>query len=288
MALKTYYQLTKPGVLYGNVLTGVAGFLLGAAHFRRFDFVLFAATIGGMTLVIASACALNNVLDRDIDRIMARTKGRGVASGDVSVKAGLALASILGLLGLVVLIVGSTTKVVLIGLVGYVVYVWLYGAFSKRRSVHGTLVGSVSGAMPILAGYVAVSDRYDMAALLVFLQLFFWQFPEFYSIAIYRRNEYAAAGIPLMSVVYGVRATVWQIAVYTVLFVAACLALTPLGFTGWLYLLSMGLLGAYWIKLAVQGLMTQQPEAWARKMFHVSLIALLALCVALPLGALLP
>ena len=82
--VQRYFSLTKPGVLFGNVITGAAGFLLAAGHFRRFDMLLFIATIGGMTLVIASACALNNALDRDIDQLMERTRRRVVAHGDIA------------------------------------------------------------------------------------------------------------------------------------------------------------------------------------------------------------
>lgn len=286
--IKKYYSLTKPGVLYGNVITGVAGFLLAAGHFRRFDTVLFLATIIGMTLVIAAACVLNNVLDQDIDRIMERTKNRAVAHGDVPSGRATVFSIVLGILGMVVLALWTNWLVVGIGIFGFVVYVWLYGAFSKRKSVHGTLVGSISGAMPILAGYVAVSDRFDAAAITVFLMLFFWQFPEFYSIAIYRRKEYAAAHIPLMSVVKGVKNTKVQIFVYTVLFVLSTLALTPLGYTGWVYFAIMAVLGIYWIRLGLLGLHEKDSDSWARRMFHVSLTMLLVLSGMLAIGPLLP
>lgn len=286
--IREYYQLTKPGVLYGNVLTGVAGFLLAAGYFRTFPFWLFGATIVGMTLVIAAACVLNNVLDQDIDRIMERTKSRGVASGKVPSLHATILSTVLLILGMAILVLGTNWWVVAIGAVGFVVYVWLYGALSKRRSVHGTLVGSISGAMPILAGYVAIADRLDTAAVLLFLMLFFWQFPEFYSIAIYRRKEYAAAHIPVMSVVRGVQHTKRQILAYTALFVVSTLLLSVLGYTGWLYFIVMAAAGIYWLKLAIDGQATKNSDAWARRMFHWSLLILLLLCAMLSVGSLLP
>lgn len=285
---KKYYSLAKPGVLYGNVITGVAGFLLAAGYFRTFPVVLFFATIVGMTLVIASACALNNVFDRDIDAMMERTKTRAVPHGDIPVRNATIFALVLGLIGLAILVLWTNWYVVGVGIFGYVVYVWLYGAFSKRKSIHGTLVGSISGAMPITAGYLAVSDRIDAAAILVFLALFFWQFPEFYSIAIYRRKEYAAAGVPVMSVIKGVPSTVRQIGIYTVLYVASTLLLTLLGYTGWIYFVAMLALGLYWIRLYHDRQKLADTDAWARRMFHFSLIALLALSAALSVGALLP
>ena len=286
--VRQYYSLTKPGVLYGNVITGVAGFLLGAGYFRTFPVVLFLATIGGMTLVIASACTLNNVLDQDIDRLMERTKTRVVAHGDISSVQAAIFAAVLGVVGIIILLLWTNWYVVGVGVFGYVVYVWLYGMLSKRKSIHGTLVGSISGAMPILAGYIAVADRFDVAALLVFLMLFFWQFPEFYSIAIYRRKEYAAAGVPVMSVVKGVSSTVVQLYVYTLLFVGSTVLLSAFGYTGWVYLVVMLGLGLYWIRLANEAWTAPDIEAWARRMFHFSLIVLLALSAALSLGVLLP
>lgn len=286
--LKKYYSLTKPGVLYGNVITGVAGFLLGAGYFERFDVGLFVATIVGMTLIIAAACVLNNVLDQDIDRIMERTKTRAVAAGDIASKNAVILSAVLGVLGIAILALWVNWLVVAIGAFGFVVYVWLYGAFSKRRSIHGTLVGSISGAMPILAGYVAVADRFDAAALLVFLMLFFWQFPEFYSIAIYRLREYRAANIPVMSVVKGVKNTKVQIFIYTVAFVVSSLLLTPLGYTGWIYFAVMALAGLWWILLGWQGLTRKDGEKWARQMFHSSLKVLLLLSLMLSIGSMLP
>lgn len=288
VAARKYYSLTKPGVLYGNVITGVAGFLLAAGHFKNFNFGLFLAAIFGMTLIIASACVLNNVLDQDIDRLMERTKTRAVASGEVAGPPATIFSGVLGTAGAVILAIFVNWLVVGIGIFGFVVYVWLYGAFSKRRSVHGTAVGSVSGAMPVLAGYCAVSGRIDAAAILVFLALFFWQFPEFYSIAIYRKKEYAAARVPVMSVVKGVKSTKRQIFIYTVLFVAASLLLTPFGYTGWIYFIIMALFGLYWIRLGAQGLKAKDSEAWAREMFHFSLTTLLVYSVALAVGALLP
>ena len=285
---KKYYSLTKPGVLYGNVLTSVAGFLLAAGYFKQFNLSLFIAAIVGTTLVIASACVLNNYLDQDIDKIMQRTKNRAIASGQIPGQHALIMSSGLGILGIVILALWVNWLVVGIGIVGFITYVWLYGALSKRRSIHGTLVGSISGAMPILAGYVAVANKFDLAAILVFLMLFFWQFPEFYSIAIYRRSEYKKAQIPVMSVVKGVKNTKIQIFLYTLAFVVSSLLLTPLGYTGYIYFVVMALLGAYWIWLGFQGLSAKNSDAWARKMFHFSLIILLSLCLMISIGPLLP
>lgn len=283
--LRAYYELVKPGVLYGNVLTVVAGFLLAA---ERYDIVLFLAVTVGMTLVIASACALNNYLDKDIDSKMTRTKSRPSVTGAISGKNMVLYAATLGALGLVTLIVWTNIWVVMSAIVGFIVYVLFYGALSKRMSVHGTLVGSISGAVPILAGYLAASGEPNIGAGLVFLILFLWQMPEFYSIAIYRREEYKKAGVPVISVVRSIAETKWQILFYTVSFVVSTLLLGLFGYAGVAYTVAMALLGAYWIMLGVKGIKTKDSSAWARKMFRFSLIVLLAFCLLISIDAFLP
>lgn len=284
--VKRYISLTKPGVLLGNVLTVPAGFLLASTG--RPDFGLLAGTVAGMTLVIAAACALNNYFDRDIDAVMARTKSRVVASGALPGRNAVIFSLVLLAAGLVVLTLTTNWLVVILATVGFIDYVFFYGMLAKRQSVHGTLVGSISGAVPILAGYAAVSGRIDAGAILVFAALFFWQMPEFYSISIYRRSEYKAAGIPVISVVKGVRRTKAEIFFYTAAFVAATLLLRPLGHVGDIYLLVMALAGAYWLRLGFMGLKTSDNDRWARRMFHASLNILLLFCLMIAIGNRLP
>lgn len=287
--ISAYYQLTKPGVMYGNVLTGVAGYLFAAGHFGRFDTWNFIATIFGMTCVVSAACVLNNYLDQDIDKIMQRTKKRPSVTGQVSGLGMIIFTVVLLIFGTGILALWTNWLVVTIGLLGFIIYVWLYGALSKRKSLHGTLVGSISGAMPIAGGYAAVSEHIDIGLVLVFLILFFWQFPEFYSISIYRRKEYAAANIPVISVVRGVPATIRWILVNTILYVICTLTLTPLGYAGWVYFGVMLSAGLYWIYIAVQGISTKDTEHWARKrMFRQAMYHILLLCVMLSIGPLLP
>lgn len=284
--IKAYYQLTKPGVLYGNVLTAIAGFFLAATG--HVDWWLFAVLLVGMTLVVASACALNNYLDIDIDSKMTRTKSRPSVRGVVAGRNIVIFSAILGIVGIAMLALWTNWLVVVIGVIGFVTYVWFYGAWSKRQSIHGTLVGSISGAMPIVGGYAAARGRIDAGMIVVFLIMFFWQFPEFYSIAIYRRKEYAAAHVPVMSVVKGVKSSIVQIFVYTILYVLSTLALTPLGYTGVIYFVVMAVTGGYWIYLGWLGLHAKKPEAWARRMFRFSMISVLMLCIMLVVGPILP
>ena len=284
--LKLYYSLTKPGVLYGNALSALAGFLFASrGHINAF---LFLALCIGTTFVIASACILNNYLDQDIDKKMERTKKRALVLGKIPGQNAIILSIILGVVGMIVLVLFTNLLVAVIGLVGFVDYVVLYGMLSKRRSIHGTLVGSISGATPILAGYCAVTGTFDVGALLVFLIIFIWQMPEFYSISVYRMKEYKAAGVPVMSVVKGIKSTKIQIFIYTVLFVVSSLLPSVYGYAGKTYFVIMGVLGLYWLWLGYRGLTTTNDDAWAHKMFHFSLIILLAFCGAISIDSLLP
>ncbi len=283
---KEYYSLTKPGVLYGNAITAVAGYLL-ASRWHIVWPVFIALTVGS-TFVIASACVLNNFLDQDIDSKMARTKTRAIVAGRVKGSHAVILSVVLGVLGLAILMLWTNSLVVIAGIVGFVDYVVLYGMLSKRLSIHGTLVGSVSGAVPVLAGYLAASNRVDVGALLVFAALFLWQMPEFYSIAIYRRKEYKAAGVPVISVIKGNEATRTQIFFYTLAFVLATLGLTVYGYTGVTYFVVMLLLGGYWLWIGAKGFVAKDLDKWARRMFKFSLIVLLAYSSMIAVGPLLP
>lgn len=285
-SIKRYYSLTKPGVLYGNALTVAAGYFLAAQG--SFNLALFLGVFVGSSLIIASACVINNYLDQDIDAIMDRTKRRALVSGDIKGYRAVLFSIALGLSGLAILYFYTNLLVVILGVIGFVTYVVFYGMLSKRMTTHGTLVGSISGAIPILAGYCAVTGVIDIGAVLVFVILFAWQFPEFYSIAIYRFKEYKAAGIPLLPIVKGLRRTKIEILLYTYVFVISSLLLTVYGYTGLVYFTVMAGVGAYWVWLAVKGFSATDDDKWARKNFRFSMIAILVLCIMLAVGPILP
>lgn len=285
-SIKRYYSLTKPGVLYGNALTVAAGYFLAAQG--DIDIILFLAVFIGSSLIIASACVINNFLDQDIDAIMDRTKKRALVSGEIKGYRAVLFSIALGMLGVITLALYTNGLVVILGLIGFLTYVVLYGMLSKRLSTHGTLVGSISGAIPILAGYTAASGMIDIGAILVFIILFAWQFPEFYSIAIYRSKEYKAAGIPVLPVIKGLRRTKIEILIYTILFIVASLLLSIFGYVGYTYFIVMASLGLYWLWLAIKGFSADDNDRWARKMFGFSMIAILGLCIMLSVGPVLP
>jgi protoheme IX farnesyltransferase len=284
--IRLYVTLAKPGVLFGNAITVAAGFLFASAG--RIDWVLLVMVFVGSSFVIGSACAFNNALDADIDQKMNRTKKRAVAAGLVKPWKAAIFAAILAVVGFVILRIFANWLVVATGVIGWIIYVWAYGMWSKRLSPLGTLVGAVSGAMPIVGGYLAVTPHLDVAAILLFISLTVWQLPEFYSIGIYRRPEYAAAGIPILPVVAGVERTQKDIFIATIIFVVSSLLLTVFGYTGALYLIIMGAAGIYWIWLGWQGFSTKNAEQWARQMFKFAITILLLYSAMLAIGPVLP
>jgi heme o synthase len=283
--IKTYLLLTKPGIIFGNSLAAIAGFAFASEG--NWQFSLFLTTIIGLGLIIASACVFNNYTDRHIDKKMKRTRGRALAQHMISGNKALIFASSLGIAGILLLGLFGNGISLLVALIGFSVYVVPYGFF-KRRSVYGTLIGSIAGATPPLVGYVAVTGEIDLAAILLFAVLFFWQMPHFFAIAIYRLNDYKAAAIPVLPVKKGIKRTKLNMLFYTIAFSIAVLSLNFTGYTGTVYLIAMTSLCLLWIKIHLDGISSSEHVVWARGVFRFSLIVLTVLCVLLIFDTVLP
>lgn len=245
------------------------------------------AVLGGTALVIASACVVNNYIDRDIDARMQRTRQRALVSGQVSTGAALLYAAVLGLIGFTILLTFTNVLTAAVGLTGYFAYLILYG-WAKRHTIHGTLVGSISGAIPPVAGYTAATGQLDTGAALLFVILALWQMPHFYAIAIYRLKDYKSARIPVLPAIKGIAQTKRHMIVYVAGFTAVAPLLTAFGYTGIVYALVALATGLWWLKQAVQGLSTHDDTRWAKQMFGASLTVTMIMLVALSLGARLP
>jgi protoheme IX farnesyltransferase len=282
---RSYYKALKPERTYANVMTTAAGFLFASRW--HIDWGLLSATLIGTTCVVMSACAVNNCTDCELDTHMPRTKKRATATGEVSLRTLAVMAAFLGFAGFITLAFWVNWPVVLLGIIGYIDYVIVY-AWTKRTTPWSTLAGTVSGAVPLMAGYVAVIGRFDVTALLLGLVMVFWQMPHFYSIGIFRLKDYQAGGLPIWPVKYGVRSTQVWILVFTTLYLLAVVLLSTFGSTGLTFAVVISLMALYWLSLGLKGLSTQKPEKWARGMFGVSLINLLVLSAALAVCPLLP
>lgn len=281
--IKAFYRLTKPGIVYSNVLSAVAGFLLVAK--TSFDFKLLLGLIFGITFIIASACVLNNYLDRTIDSKMERTKHRALVTGLISNREAIIFGSNLGLFGFLILGFFTNGLTVIVGIVGYIDYLVLYG-FAKRKSNYSTIVGSVSGSASLVAGYVAVTDSFDTTAWVLFLIMVFWQMAHFHAIALRRVNDYRSASINVLPLVKGEDSTKFAIKMYVVGFAISATSLFILGSVGYVYLLTMLVFSWLWISKS-QTDYTNNVE-WAKVMFKFSIKVLLVFCLLLSLNTILP
>lgn len=281
MSVKHFIQITKPGIIFGNVLSVAGGFFLASQG--HVDVALFLAAMIGTSLVVASGCVFNNCIDRDIDVKMERTKNRAMVQGLIPVRLALAYGTVLGVVGLALLYWRATPLAALFALIGFVIYVGFYSLYLKRKSVHGTLVGSLSGAMPPVIGYVAVSNSFDLAALTLLVMFSLWQMPHSYAIAIFRFNDYLAASIPVLPVKRGILVAKKHILLYTFAFLLATLMLTFGGYAGMSYLAVAAAMGMYWLYMAWTGYKATDDRVWARKLFVFSIFTITALSVAMSL-----
>lgn len=283
--IRNYYRLTKPGIIYGNLFTAAGGFLFGAI--QRAEFWPFIEALAAMAFVMASACVINNYLDRDIDKIMKRTKKRALATAAISPNAARIYATVLGVLGIGMLAIFTNRLTTILGIIGLLSYAFIY-TFAKRKTVHGTLIGTLPGALPPVAGYTAATGKLDVSALLLFLILVFWQMAHFYAIAIMSLKDYKAAKIPVMPAVYGVWITKIQLVMYTAAFMLFVVLLGKFSYAGVFYLAVMFPLSVWWVYVVTLGLWTDEDGPWARKVFFMSILMLPMFGLMLSLNAWLP
>ncbi|GMB08592.1 protoheme IX farnesyltransferase [Thermolongibacillus altinsuensis] len=280
ITLKDVLAVVKIGIVNSNLITTFTGLWL-ALHFTGKGFlehlhVVFFALFGS-ALVIAGSCSLNNFIDRDIDHLMERTKERPTVTGKMEPKRVLWLGVFLVAIGTLSLLMTTVTAAV-IGLIGVVIYVFLYTMWSKRNNTLNTVIGSISGAVPPLIGWMAVDSSFHMVPIILFLLMFLWQPPHFLALAMKRCEEYRAAGIPMLPVVHGFAITKRQIVIWV-----ACLL--PLPF----YLFSLGtpflviatLLNIGWLALGLAGFKMKDDLKWAKWMFIYSLNYLTILFVTM-------
>ncbi|ABX51512.1 protoheme IX farnesyltransferase [Shewanella baltica OS195] len=274
--------MTKPGIIFGNLISVAGGFLLAAKG--DVNLVLMLASLVGLSLVVASGCAINNCIDRDIDAKMQRTCKRVTVTGEIAVGNVLAFGLALGVLGFSILALFTNALALLFAVIGYIVYVGVYSLYMKRNSVYGTLVGSFSGAVPPVVGYCSVTGQMDMGAAILLLMFSLWQMPHSYAIAIFRFNDYAAANIPVLPVAEGMTKAKLHIVLYIAVF-ALVSALLPLaGYTGIAFMAVTCATSLWWLAMALKGYRHGvDMQRWARQVFGFSIITITALSVTMAL-----
>lgn len=295
--MKHYYELTKTGLVMGNIITVLAGYFLGVRVWgvgaASVSAAGLAAVIAGMYLVMASGCVFNNCFDRDIDATMERTKHRVLVRRKVSLRAALSFGMVLGVAGFAVLYVFDGPLTAFVAGLGFFFYVVAYTLWAKRGTVYGTFIGAIAGAIPPVVGYAAAAVRIDMAAVILFLIMLAWQMPHFFAIAIRRADEYAAAKVPVMPLSRGMRRTKISMLIYIAEFTAAAALLSFFGYAGYVYLAIALFLGASWFAYTASGLRLPDTEhgaaanrRWAREVFLYSLVVMTVLFATIGIGAL--
>lgn len=315
-----FVSILKPGIIFGNIITVCGGFFLGSQvqNLKNLSFSNFLShpinqfndfhwspiftsislaqlftlllTLLGMALIVGSGCVFNNMIDRDIDKLMARTCDRVLVKGLISLKTAFMYGLVLGLVGFLILYFYTNVLTLIISIIGWIFYVFIYSLFLKRRSTFGTTLGGVSGAVPPLVGYAAVTNQFDLGAVILFLILFLWQMPHFYAIAIYRLKDFKAAGIPTLPIKKGFIYTQVVMILYVIVYLLITLLPVYLGYLGLAYFIIALGSGLVWLRVGLLGLikkiksnnpseLTAQDITWAKKMFFISILNITLLCI---------
>jgi protoheme IX farnesyltransferase len=280
---RDYVALTKPRIMSLLLVTGFCGMIAGARGWPGTGLAIAAMT--GLALACGGASALNHVLDRDIDPLMGeRTKSRPVASGRVPASRGLEFGLALMALSFVLLASAVNVLTAVLALVGGLFYVIVYTRWLKRSTSQNIVIGGAAGAVPPLVGWAAATGQVSIAALILFAIVFVWTPPHFWALALLIKDKYAAAGVPMLPVVRGDRATARQIVVYSLVLVGATLLPWGWGGAGPLYVVCALALGAVFVWLAERLRRDTSPRR-AMVLFHYSLLYLALLFAALALDA---
>ena len=273
-----FFQLTKPRVVSLIVFTAVIGMLLATPGMVPLDKLLFAAL--GIWLVAGSAAAINCLVEHKIDAAMARTRARPLPMGTLTTTETLAFSVIVGVSGLLLLylLVNPLTMWLTAGtFVGYAI---IYTVVLKPLTPQNIVIGGASGAMPPVLGWAAMAGQVTHEALLLFLIIFAWTPPHFWALALYRKNEYAKAGVPMLPVTHGDRYTRLHVLLYTIILFAVSLLPFAAHMSGWIYLAGALALGGLFLYYAVR-ILTAYSDQLARRTFRYSIVYLSALFAVL-------
>jgi heme o synthase len=272
--LRQYWSLTKPRVVALIVFTAAIGMFLAVPGLPP----LKESVLGflGIWLAASSAAAINQLLDARIDARMARTSWRPIVVGQVSPRQALVFALALAAASMLVLLLWVnplTAALTFASLIGYAV---VYTVWLKRATPQNIVIGGIAGAAPPALGWAAVTGELHPHALLLVLIIFVWTPPHFWALAIFRRDDYARAMVPMLPVTHGVEYTRWQILLYTVLLVAVTVLPWATGMSGLFYLGGALVLGAVFVWHAYK-LLDPPDEFYAMRVFNYSIVYLMAL-----------
>ena len=278
---KDYLELTKPKVVVLLLVTAIVGMFMATPGMVPLD-ILLVATIG-IGFASGGAAVVNHVVDQKIDAIMARTHNRPVATGKISDRQAIIFAAFLSISSLLTLYFYINPLTALLTVFGLVGYAFVYTMYLKRATPQNIVIGGLSGAIPPLLGWTSVtggSGEIHPHALLLVLIVFVWTPPHFWALAIFRRDEYAKANIPMLPVTHGIDFTKTNIILYTILLIFAGLLPYLVHMSGLIYLVSSSILGIIFLVYAIRLKLTEERKI-AMDTFKYSIQYLLLMFVAL-------
>src|SRR5574337_1140629 len=272
---RAFYVMTKPRVNSLIVFCAIIGMFLAVPEGLPEPGLVFAATLG-IAAVAGAAAAMNCLVEQHIDAQMARTRGRPLPRGELGSLETLAFAAVLGGAGLAVLYFAVNPLTAGLTLATFVGYAVIYTLFLKPRTPQNIVIGGASGAMPPVLGWAAVTGHVPAEALLLFLIIFVWTPPHFWSLALYRRDDYANARLPMLPVTHGMRYTQSMVVLYTIALAAVTLLPYAVRMSGVFYLCAAFVLGGVFIGYALR-LRRAYSDSLARRTFRYSIVYLAAL-----------
>lgn len=278
LRLKDFFPLCKPRVTSLIVFTALIGMFMATPNMVPWQ-ILLATTIG-IGFSSGAAAAFNCLIEHKIDAVMARTRGRPIPAGHVSSIETSIFATILGGIGLAILYIFVNPLTMWLTFGTFVGYSVIYTVFLKPATPMNIVIGGASGAMPPILGWAAVTNVISPESLIMFLIIFAWTPPHFWALALYRREEYAKVGMPMLPVTHGEAFTLLHILLYTIILVAVSLMPYGLGMSGIFYLISAILLNAIFMAYAI-GLYRKYSDDLAKRTFRYSIIYLTLLFAAL-------
>jgi protoheme IX farnesyltransferase len=278
--LRQFYELTKPRVVSLIVFCAVIGMFLAVPAGQWISAQVLLAATAGIALVAGAAAAINCLIEQKVDAVMARTRSRPLPRGELTSLQTVSFAGVVGGIGLWLLyeLVNPLTMWLTLGtFVGYAI---VYTVVLKPLTPQNIVIGGASGAMPPVLGWAAVTGEIGTEALLLFLIIFAWTPPHFWALALYRTEEYARAGLPMLPVTHGRKYTQLHVLLYTLILFACSLLPFAYGMSGWLYFGAAVALGGTFIGYAVR-LYIRYSDALARRTFRYSIVYLACLFAVL-------
>ncbi len=280
LSFKSFFSLCKPRVTSLIVFTAIIGMYMAKPAMVSMPLSLLLATTIGVGFASGAAAAFNCLIEHKIDAIMARTRGRAIPTGQVSSTQTTIFATILGGTGLAVLYFYVNPLTMWLTFATFVGYAVVYTVFLKPATPMNIVIGGASGAMPPILGWAAVTNTVSPESLIMFLIIFAWTPPHFWALALYRREEYAKVGMPMLPVTHGEAFTLLHILLYTVILVAVALMPYGMGMSGLIYLVSAIILNAIFMAYVI-GLYRQYSDDLAKRTFKYSILYLTLLFAAL-------